>query len=102
MRRSTLLVCLLTFMFASAQITHKRTLSMPGSSFEMTVVAKDMSQADSYIDIAVAETSPNIPEIKGTGLGLSIAKRICDILNIEIGISSKENIGTQVKLNANS
>ncbi len=44
--------------------------------------------------------STNMPEIKGIGLGLSIAKRICDILNIEIEISSQENIGTQVKLNA--
>ncbi|MFV5696487.1 sensor histidine kinase [Flavobacterium sp. LB3P122] len=42
--------------------------------------------------------STNIPEIKGIGLGLSITKRICDILKVEIEISSKENIGTQVKL----
>ncbi|MBG6111390.1 signal transduction histidine kinase [Flavobacterium sp. CG_9.10] len=45
--------------------------------------------------------STNIPEIKGTGLGLSIAKRICDILNISIEISSQERIGTQVKLSVN-
>lgn len=42
--------------------------------------------------------STNIPEIKGTGLGLSIVKRICDILNVKIEITSQENIGTQVKL----
>lgn len=38
------------------------------------------------------------PEIKGTGLGLSIVKRLCDLLNIEIQISSQENIGTTIIL----
>lgn len=57
MRKSALLLCLLSFMFASGQVTHRRTLSMLGSPFEMTVVAKDIAQADSYIDMAVAETS---------------------------------------------
>jgi thiamine biosynthesis lipoprotein len=57
MRRVALLACLLTFMFTSAQITHRRTLSMLGSPFEITVVAKDIPEADSYIDMAVAETS---------------------------------------------
>lgn len=42
---------------ASAQVTHKRTLSMLGSAFEMTVVAKDIPEADLYIDMAVAEVS---------------------------------------------
>ncbi|EIA07581.1 FAD:protein FMN transferase [Flavobacterium frigoris] len=57
MRKSALLICFLISVFASAQITHRRTLSMLGSPFEMTVVAKDIPQADSYIDMAVAETS---------------------------------------------
>ncbi len=38
------------------------------------------------------------PEIKGTGIGLSIVKRLCDLLNITISISSKENLGTTVLL----
>jgi signal transduction histidine kinase len=38
------------------------------------------------------------PEIKGTGLGLSIVKRLCDLLNIEIQITSEENIGTTIIL----
>lgn len=40
----------------------------------------------------------NHPEIKGNGIGLSIVKRICDLLNISIEISSIENQGTTVKL----
>ncbi|WP_367752991.1 FAD:protein FMN transferase [Flavobacterium sp. WC2430] len=41
----------------SAQVTQKRTLSMLGSPFEMIVVAKDIPEADGYIDMAVAEVS---------------------------------------------
>lgn len=43
-------------------------------------------------------SSTNNPKIKGTGLGLSIAKRLCDILNIQIEIESKENQGTTLIL----
>jgi thiamine biosynthesis lipoprotein len=42
---------------ASAQVTHKRSLSMLGSPFEMIVEAKDIPEADTYIDMAVAEVS---------------------------------------------
>ena len=38
------------------------------------------------------------PEIKGTGLGLSIVKRLCLLLQIDLEIKSKENIGTKVML----
>ncbi|WP_130733765.1 HAMP domain-containing sensor histidine kinase [Flavobacterium sp. J27] len=38
------------------------------------------------------------PEIKGTGLGLSIVKRLCDLLKIEITVTSTLHIGTEVKL----
>ncbi|HKO78341.1 MAG TPA: FAD:protein FMN transferase [Flavobacterium sp.] len=38
-----------------AQIIHKRKLSMLGSPFEMTVVAKDTLEANAYIDMAVGE-----------------------------------------------
>ena len=37
------------------QITYKRKLSMLGSPFEMTVVAKDTVQGNEYIDLAIAE-----------------------------------------------
>jgi len=48
---------LLTVSLTSAQVTQKRTLSMLGSPFEMTVVAKNITEADSYIDMSVAEVS---------------------------------------------
>jgi thiamine biosynthesis lipoprotein len=38
-----------------AQITHTRKLSMLGSPFEMTVVAKDSTEANFFIDMAVGE-----------------------------------------------
>ncbi|WP_293893300.1 HAMP domain-containing sensor histidine kinase [Flavobacterium sp.] len=38
------------------------------------------------------------PEIKGTGLGLSIVKRLCLLLQIDLEIKSKENMGTKVIL----
>lgn len=37
-------------------------------------------------------------EVKGTGIGLSIVKRLCEILAIEIKITSHEGIGTRVRL----
>ena len=52
------IICLLFFslsFISFGQITHKRKLSMLGSPFEMTVVAKDTIQAAFYIDMAVAE-----------------------------------------------
>jgi thiamine biosynthesis lipoprotein len=55
------LIVFISFLFAvtlgSAQVTQKRTLSMLGSPFEMTVVAKDIPEADYYIDMSVAEVS---------------------------------------------
>ena len=38
------------------------------------------------------------PQIKGTGLGLSIVKRLCLLLQIDLEIKSKENVGTKVIL----
>ena len=38
------------------------------------------------------------PEIKGTGVGLSIVKRLCLLLQIDLEIQSKENLGTTVIL----
>ncbi|MBP6180979.1 FAD:protein FMN transferase [Flavobacterium sp.] len=57
MRIVILISLFFTAVFASAQVTHKRTLSMLGSPFEMTVVAKDIPEADFYIDMSVAEVS---------------------------------------------
>ncbi|NRS87495.1 thiamine biosynthesis lipoprotein [Flavobacterium sp. 7E] len=50
-------ILLLTTALGFTQITYKRTLSMLGSPFEMTVVAKDVPEANLYIDMAVAEVS---------------------------------------------
>jgi thiamine biosynthesis lipoprotein len=57
MRKISILFFILTVTFASAQVTQKRTLSMLGSPFEMIVVAKDIPEADRFIDMAVAEVS---------------------------------------------
>jgi thiamine biosynthesis lipoprotein len=57
MKRISLYIFLLTGIVASAQITHKRALSMLGSPFEMIVEAKDIPEADTYIDMAIAEVS---------------------------------------------
>jgi thiamine biosynthesis lipoprotein len=54
MKKITLFFLSLTFV-SFGQITHKRKLSMLGSPFEMTVVAKDTVQGNYYIDLAVAE-----------------------------------------------
>jgi thiamine biosynthesis lipoprotein len=40
-----------------AQETYKRTLKLMGSRFDITVVAKDSSEANSHIDMAIAEIS---------------------------------------------
>lgn len=54
MKKLILLFLLISF-FAFGQVTHKRKLYMLGSPFEMTVVAKDTTQANIYIDMAVEE-----------------------------------------------
>lgn len=40
-----------------AQSTHKRTLKLMGSRFDITVVAKDSIEANSYINLAIDEIS---------------------------------------------
>lgn len=40
-----------------AQSTYKRTLKLMGSRFDITVVAKDSTEANAYIDLAVNEIS---------------------------------------------
>ena len=57
MKRISLYIFLLGGILASAQVTHKRSLSMLGSPFEMIVEAKDIPEADTYIDMAIAEVS---------------------------------------------
>ena len=54
--KKALTISFLFLAFSSfAQIIHKRKLSMLGSPFEMTVVAKDTIEGNAYIDIAVVE-----------------------------------------------
>lgn len=45
------------FLISEAQITFKRIEKLMGSRFEITVVAKDSSQANQYIDLAIHEIS---------------------------------------------
>ncbi|NGY36991.1 FAD:protein FMN transferase [Flavobacterium sp. XN-5] len=56
-RQLYLILFLFVGVVVSGQVTQKRTLSMLGSPFEMIVEAKDISEADAYIDMAVAEVS---------------------------------------------
>jgi FAD:protein FMN transferase len=54
--RHFLLIFLALFSLTTfGQIVHKRKLSMLGSPFEITVVAKDTAQGNFYIDKAIAE-----------------------------------------------
>ncbi len=52
-----LLLFIFTFSYLNTfgQVAHKRKLSMLGSPFEVTVVAKDTIEGNVYIDMAVAE-----------------------------------------------
>ncbi|MET0759404.1 MAG: FAD:protein FMN transferase [Flavobacterium sp.] len=55
MKKIFFLVFLLTSFSMSAQIIHKRKLSLLGSPFEITLVAKDTIEANVYINMAVVE-----------------------------------------------
>jgi len=50
-----LVVLLIIGFSANAQLIHKRKVSLLGSPFEITVVAKDTIQANQYEDQAIAE-----------------------------------------------
>lgn len=50
----TYLVCI-NFFVTTAQETHKRTLKLMGSRFDITVTANTEEKANTYIDLAVAE-----------------------------------------------
>jgi thiamine biosynthesis lipoprotein len=52
-----LLIIALTSVSVWAQQAHKRTLKLMGCRFDITLVAKDKTEADLYIDMAVAEIS---------------------------------------------
>ncbi|TXE15659.1 FAD:protein FMN transferase [Psychroserpens burtonensis] len=52
---SIIFLVLLTNYQVAAQITHKRTLKLMGSRFDITVVAQDTTQANTYIDLGVSE-----------------------------------------------
>lgn len=55
MRYFLLIIATLFSLTSFGQIVHKRKLSMLGSPFEITVVAKDTTQGNFFIDKAVAE-----------------------------------------------
>jgi thiamine biosynthesis lipoprotein len=55
MKKTLFISFLFVALSTSAQIIHKRRLSMLGSPFEIMVVAKDTVQANIYIDIAIGE-----------------------------------------------
>lgn len=52
----TYLICI-SFFVTTAQETHKRTLKLMGSRFDITVTANTKKEANNYIDLAVAEMS---------------------------------------------
>ena len=56
-RNLSLIWFIFSAVVVTGQVTQKRTLSMLGSPFEMIVEAKDIPEADAYIDMAVAEVS---------------------------------------------
>ncbi|OAD91561.1 thiamine biosynthesis protein ApbE [Aequorivita soesokkakensis] len=53
----SLLIALLCVNFTFSQEIFKRTLKLMGSRFEITVVAKDSTEANKYIDLAIGEIS---------------------------------------------
>ena len=55
MKSISFLILLVVSSTSFGQIVHKRKLSMLGSPFEITVVARDTIQANAWIDLAVAE-----------------------------------------------
>lgn len=54
---SLYLIIILITLQIEAQSTYKRTLKLMGSRFDITVVAQDSTEANSYIDLAVNEIS---------------------------------------------
>ena len=83
------------------------------SSVLITITKEGQTVKCSFVDSGIGISSEDVenifnpffrsnstehPEIKGTGLGLSIVKKLCLLLNIDIQISSKENVGTSVIL----
>lgn len=55
MRRLLSIILSIWCVSSFGQIVHKKKLSMLGSPFEITVIANDTVQANSYINLAVAE-----------------------------------------------
>ncbi len=57
LRRFMVYGVFLSFLGINSQETNKRTLKLMGSRFDITVVSKNKTEANSYIDMAVAEIS---------------------------------------------
>jgi thiamine biosynthesis lipoprotein len=55
MKKILIIGFLLVALSPFAQLSHKQKLSMLGSPFEISVVAKDTTETNSYIDMAVGE-----------------------------------------------
>ena len=56
MKNSIVLAFLIVSFYSFGQIEYKRKVSMLGSPFEVTAVAKDTIAANVYIDLAIAES----------------------------------------------
>ncbi|MEO7977280.1 FAD:protein FMN transferase [Flavobacterium sp.] len=55
MKKNATIFLLLSCVYSFGQMVHKRKLSMLGSPFEITVVARDTIEANKYIDLSVSE-----------------------------------------------
>lgn len=67
-------------------------------SIKDTGIGIPQNDLDKIFNSFFRSTSLNDLEIKGTGVGLSIVKRLCDLLEIKITVSSQENYGTTMIL----
>lgn len=98
---TSIVIFIFLHVLGSAQQTHKRTLLLMGSRFDITVVAQDTIQANQYIDIAVAEIS-RIEKLisswdqssqtslinKNAGIRpVKVDQELFDLINRSIGIS---------------
>ncbi len=55
MRKSILLIFILSTVFLQAQVVRKRTVKLMGSRFDITISAKSVPEAEAYIDTAIVE-----------------------------------------------
>ncbi len=101
MKKATILFFLSMVFVSFGQITHKRKISMLGSPFEITVVAKDTIQGNEYIDSSITEVkrienliSDWIPTTQISNVNqnagikpIKVDKEVFDLVNRAIKIS---------------